>query len=64
MVTDRRGCFAALDGTGAARRSGLASDLEGSGGRKKGQSNESDGGDAGEHVGVGEAIKGVGMQKG
>eukprot|EP00091_Calanus_sinicus_P012109 TRINITY_DN27486_c0_g1_i1.p2 TRINITY_DN27486_c0_g1~~TRINITY_DN27486_c0_g1_i1.p2 ORF type:complete len:116 (+),score=3.73 TRINITY_DN27486_c0_g1_i1:66-413(+) len=41
---------AALDGAGAARRSGLtASDLEGGGGRKNGQSGESEGGDAGEH---------------
>ena len=41
---------AALDGAGAARRSGLtASDLEGGGGRKNGQSSESEDGDAGEH---------------
>ena len=46
---------AALNGAGAARRRGLtAADLEGSGGRKNRQSDESEGGHAGEHVGSGE----------
>ena len=46
---------AALDGASAAGRRGLtAADLEGGGGRKKGQSCKSEGGDAGEHVGSGE----------
>ena len=49
--------LAALDGAGAAGRGGLAAstaDLEGSGGRKKGQGSEGEGSDAGEHVGSGE----------
>ncbi len=56
-MTDRRDGVAALDGAGAAGRRGLtaaASDLEGGGGRKEGQSGESESSDTGEHVGSGE----------
>ena len=56
-ATDLLDGVASLDGAGAAGRGGLAAsaaDLEGSGGRKKGQSCKSEGGDAGEHVGSGE----------
>ena len=52
--TDVGDGVAALNGASGARASGLASNLEGGGGRKKGQCSESEGSDAGKHVDVGE----------